>query len=399
MSNINIHIKDFKMEISQSIKYVGVNDHKIDLFEGQYKVPNGMAYNSYVIIDKKIAVLDTVDAEFGEEWIKNVRSAIDGRSPDYLIVHHMEPDHSANIRLFKNEFPGAVIVSSAKAFAMMNNFFGTDFADERIVVCEGDTLQLGDHTLNFITAPMVHWPEVIMSYESTEKVLFAADAFGKFGALDVEDEWIDEARRYYIGIVGKYGAQVQAVLKKAAALDIRVICSLHGPILNENLGYYIGLYNTWSSYCPECDGVLIAFASIYGNTRRAALKLEEILKSSGAKVEAIDLARCDMAEATAKAFKYSTVVLASSTYNADVFPPMREFLSHLVERNYQKRTVALIENGSWAPMAAKVMRAKLNECKNISFIEKSVTIKSSPNEETENELKLMADEICKNKIN
>ena len=382
------------MEISQSIKYVGVNDHKIDLFEGQYKVPNGMAYNSYVIMDEKIAVLDTVDAEFGDEWISNVKSVIGDRAPDYLIVHHMEPDHSANIRLFKKEFPNAVIVASAKAFTMMNSFFGDDFVTERIVVSEGDTLPLGTHTLNFITAPMVHWPEVIMSYESSERVLFAADAFGKFGALDVEDEWCDEARRYYIGIVGKYGAQVQSVLKKVAKLDVKVICSLHGPVLNENLGYYIDLYNTWSSYCPESDGVLIAYASIYGNTRKAALRLADILKAKGVDVKAIDLARCDMAEATSDAFKYSKLVLASSTYNADVFPPMREFLSHLVERNFQKRTVGLIENGSWAPAAARVMRTALEKSKEIVFANTVVTIRSAVNEDTERALLSLADEIA-----
>ena len=382
------------MEISQSIKYVGVNDHKIDLFEGQYKVPNGMAYNSYVIMDEKIAVLDTVDAEFGDEWISKVRAVIGDRAPDYLIVHHMELDHSANIQLFKDEFPGAVIVASAKAFTMMNSFFGDDFVTERIVVSEGDTLPLGTHTLNFITAPMVHWPEVIMSYESSEGVLFASDAFGKFGALDVEDEWCDEARRYYIGIVGKYGAQVQSVLKKVAKLDVKVICSLHGPVLNENLGYYIDLYNTWSSYCPESDGVLIAYASIYGNTRKAALRLADILKAKGVDVKAIDLARCDMAGATSDAFKYSKLVLASSTYNADVFPPMRELLAHLVERNFQKRTVGLIENGSCAPTAAKVMRAALEKSKEIVFANTVVTIRSAVNEDTERALLSLADEIA-----
>ncbi len=382
------------MEISQSIKYVGVNDHRIDLFEGQYSVPNGMAYNSYVIIDEKVAVLDTVDGEFGGEWLEKVKKALDGREPDYLVVHHMEPDHSANITLFSSEFPKAVIVASAKAFAMMGGFFGRDFAERRIVVGDGDTLPLGEHTLHFVTAPMVHWPEVIMSYESTEGVLFSADAFGKFGALDVEDEWLDEARRYYIGIVGKYGAQVQAVLKKAAALDIKIICSLHGPVLKENLGYYISLYNTWSSYTPEEDGVLIAYASIYGNTKAAALKLEALLKEKGASVKALDLARCDVAEATAQAFRYSKLVLASSTYNADVFPPMREFLAHLTERNYQKRTVALIENGSWAPMAAKVMRAASEKSKDITFTETAVTVRSAINADTEAALRTLSDELC-----
>lgn len=382
------------MEISQSIKYVGVNDHRIDLFEGQYSVPNGMAYNSYVIIDEKVAVLDTVDCEFGGEWLEKVKKALDGREPDYLVVHHMEPDHSANITLFSSEFPKAVIVASAKAFAMMGGFFSRDFAERRIVVGEGDTLPLGEHTLHFVAAPMVHWPEVIMSYESTEGVLFSADAFGKFGALDVEDEWLDEARRYYIGIVGKYGAQVQAVLKKAAALDIKIICSLHGPVLKENLGYYISLYNTWSRYTPEEDGVLIAYASIYGNTKAAALKLEALIKEKGASVKALDLARCDVAEATAQAFRYSKLVLASSTYNADVFPPMREFLAHLTERNYQKRTVALIENGSWAPMAAKVMRAAFEKSKDITFTETAVTIRSAINADTEAALRTLSGELC-----
>ena len=382
------------MEISKSIKYVGVNDHKIDLFEGQYKVPNGMAYNSYVIIDERIAVMDTVDAEFGDEWIGRIKSVLDGREPDYLVVHHMEPDHSANISLFKSEFPGAVIVASAKAFTMMKCFFGSEFDGERIVVSDGDSLSLGEHVLNFITAPMVHWPEVIMSYESTEKVLFSADAFGKFGALDVEDDWCDEARRYYIGIVGKYGTQVQGVLKKAAALDVRVICPLHGPVLKENIDYYVGLYDIWSSYRPECDGVLIAYASIYGNTKKAALKLEEMLNAKGVTVRAIDLARCDMSEAVAEAFRYSTLVLASSTYNAAVFPPMREFLADLVERNYQKRRVALIENGSWAPMAAKVMRAALEKSKDITFTDFVVTLRSVVNEAAVAELSSLAEEIC-----
>ena len=382
------------MEISKSIKYVGVNDHKIDLFEGQYKVPNGMAYNSYVILDEKIAVLDTVDAEFGGEWINKVKRELDGRTPDYLVIHHMEPDHSANIALFKSEFPEAAIVSSAKAFAMMKGFFKNEFEDRRIVVGEGDSLSLGEHTLNFITAPMVHWPEVIMSYESTEKVLFAADAFGKFGALDIKDEWVDEARRYYFGIVGKYGIQVQAVLKKAAALDIKTICSLHGPVLKENIGYYISLYDTWSSYRPECEGVLIAYASIYGNTRGAALKLGEILRNKGTRVTLIDLARCDMAVAVAEAFKYSTLVLASSTYNAEVFPPMREFLANLTERSFQKRRVAQIENGSWAPMAAKVMRQALEKSKEITFADTIVTIRSAVNEDTERALLSLADEIA-----
>ncbi len=382
------------MEISQSIKYVGVNDHKVDLFEGQYTVPNGMAYNSYVIIDEKVAVLDTVDAAFGDEWMANVRATLSGRSPDYLVIHHMEPDHSANITLFKSVFPDAVIVSSAKAFTMMNGFFGEDFNDSRMVVGEGDSLSLGEHVLNFVSAPMVHWPEVIMSYESTEKVLFSADAFGKFGALDVKEAWLDEARRYYIGIVGKYGTQVQSVLKKAAALDIKTICPLHGPVLKDELGYYIDLYDTWSSYTPEENGVLIAYASIYGNTKKAAIRLEHLLKEKGVNARALDLARCDIAEATAQAFRYSKLVLASSTYNADVFPPMREFLAHLTERNYQKRKVALIENGSWAPMAAKVMRSAFEKSKDITFADTVVTVRSAMNADTESALKALSDELC-----
>lgn len=381
------------MQITQDVRYIGVNDHNIDLFEGQYTVPNGMAYNSYAIIDEKIAILDTVDAAFGEEWMGNIRQLLGNKAPDYLVVHHMEPDHSANILLFANKYPNSVIVASAKAFSVMQNFFGTDFSDRRIVVGEGDTLSLGKHTLTFITAPMIHWPEVIMSYDSTDKILFSADAFGKFGALDRDEEWIDEARRYYIGIVGKYGAQVQSLLRKAIALDIKIICSLHGPVLNKDISRYVALYNTWSSYTPEDNGILIAYASIYGNTKKAALKLCELLREKGALVEAVDLARTDISEATAKAFQHKKLVLASSTYNAGVFPPMREFLDHLTERNFQNRTVALIENGSWAPMAAKVMSGTLEKCKNLTYAETTVTIRSAVNDETIKSLEKLADEL------
>ncbi len=381
------------MQITKDIKYIGVNDRKIDLFEGQYAVPNGMAYNSYAIIDEKIAILDTVDASFGEEWLNNIYQLLGDKAPDYLIVHHMEPDHSANISRFANEFPETVIVSSAKAFSMMHNFFGTDFAERRVVVGEGSTLSLGKHNLTFITAPMVHWPEVIMSYDSYDKVLFSADAFGKFGALDADEEWIDEARRYYIGIVGKYGAPVQTVLKKAASLDIEKICSLHGPMIDKNIAYYVDLYSKWSSYTPEDDGILVAYASIYGNTKKATLKLCEFLKEKGASVEAIDLARTDISEATAKAFQHKKLVLASSTYNLGVFPPMREFLSHLTERNFQNRTVAIIENGSWAPMAAKVIKTSLEGCKNLEFTETTVTIRSAVNDETLNLLEKLSNEL------
>ena len=339
--------------ISQSIKYIGVNDRKIDLFEGQYTVPNGMAYNSYVIIDDKIAVMDSVDKAFKDEWLKKLADALNGRKPDYLIVQHMEPDHSANITAFMEAYPDATVVSSDKAFKMMQNFFSTDFADRRIVITEGSTLSLGRHELRFVTAPMVHWPEVIVTYETSEKVLFSADAFGKFGALDADEDWACEARRYYFGIVGKYGVQVQALLKKAAALDIKTICPLHGPVLKENLDYYINLYNIWSSYQPEEDGIMIAYTSVYGNTKKAVLQLAEDLKAKGCKKVVVnDLARCDMAEAVEDAFRYSKLVLATTTYNAQIFPFMQEFIEHLTERNYSNRTVALIENGSWAPVAA-----------------------------------------------
>ncbi len=384
------------MFISNDIKYIGVNDHKIDLFEGQYVVPNGMAYNSYVIFDEKIAVMDTVDAGFTHEWLDNLQNALDGRSPDYLVVQHMEPDHSANIANFAKAYPNATLVASAKAFAMMKNFFGMDYADRRIVVGEGDTLVLGRHTLTFVTAPMVHWPEVIVTYDSYDKVLFSADGFGKFGALDVDEDWACEARRYYIGIVGKYGAQVQVLLKKAAGLDIRTICPLHGPVLTENLGYYIGLYNTWSSYQPEEEGIVIAYTSVYGNTRRAVMQLAEQLRAKGCpKVIVNDLARCDMAEAVEDAFRYSKLVLATTTYNADIFPFMRTFIDHLTERNYSNRTVALIENGSWAPMAAKIMRGMLEKSKNITYTDTSVKIMSALNADSSAQLEALSDELCR----
>ncbi len=384
------------MFITNDIKYIGVNDHRIDLFEGQYKVPNGMSYNSYAIIDEKIAVMDTVDVNFTHEWLDNIRDTLGERTPDYLIVQHMEPDHSANIVNFVRAYPDAKIVSSAKAFAMMKSFFGTDFEDRQIVVGEGDTLNLGAHTLAFVTAPMVHWPEVIVTYDVKDKVLFSADGFGKFGALDVSEPWVHEARRYYIGIVGKYGVQVQALLKKAAGLDISVICPLHGPVLTENLGYYIDLYNTWSSYQPEADGVVVAYTSVYGNTKKAVMQLTEKLKANGApNVVVYDLARCDMAAAVADAFRYSKLVLATTTYNADIFPFMREFIDHLTERNYSNRTVAMIENGSWAPQAVKVMTAMFEKSKNLTFTENKVKIRSALSEESTAQLDALCDELCR----
>ena len=384
------------MDITKDIRYIGVNDHKIDLFEGQYDVPNGMAYNSYVIMDEKIAVMDTVDVNFTHEWLDNLQSVLGNRRPDYLIVQHMEPDHSANMINFTKAYPEVTVVSSAKAFAMMKNFFGTDFEDRRMVVGEGDTLTLGRHTLTFVTAPMVHWPEIIVTYDSTDKVLFSADSFGKFGALDVEEDWACEARRYYFGIVGRYGAQVQALLKKAAGLDIEIICPLHGPILSENLGYYLNLYNTWSSYQPEEEGIVIAYTSVYGNTKKAVLQLADKLRANGCpKVVVNDLARCDMAEAVEDAFRYSKLVLATTTYNADIFPFMREFIDHLTERNYSNRTVAFIENGSWAPMAAKVMRGMLEKSKNLTYADTTVKILSALNEESNKALNLLADELCR----
>ncbi len=384
------------MNITKDIKYIGVNDHDVDLFEGQYVVPNGMAYNSYAIMDDKIAIMDTVDQRFTHEWLDNIRDALEGRKPDYLVVQHMEPDHSANIVNFIKNYPDAKIVSSAKAFVMMKNFFGTDFVDRQIVVGEGDTLELGRHTLTFVTAPMVHWPEVIVTYDSLDKVLFSADGFGKFGALDVEEDWACEARRYYIGIVGKYGAQVQALVKKAAGLDIETICPLHGPILTENLGYYLDLYNTWSSYQPETEGIVIAYTSVYGNTKKAVMKLAEKLKANGCpKVVVNDLARCDMAEAVEDAFRYSKLVLATTTYNAGIFPFMHQFITHLTERNYSNRTVAFIENGSWAPMANKVMKGMLEKSKNLTYAENEVTVLSALNDESSAKLDALADELCR----
>ncbi len=384
------------MFITKDIRYVGVNDHQIDLFEGQYIVPNGMAYNSYVILDEKIAVMDTVDANFTHEWLDNLQNVLEGRKPDYLIVQHMEPDHSANIANFIKTYPDAKIVSSAKAFAMMKNFFNNDFAERQIIVGEGDTLSLGKHNLAFVAAPMVHWPEVIVTYDATDKVLFSADGFGKFGALDVEEDWACEARRYYIGIVGKYGAQVQSLLKKAAGLDIEIICPLHGPVLTENLGYYLNLYHTWSSYQPEEEGIMIAYTSVYGNTKKAVLQLAEKLKANGCpKVVVNDLARCDMAEAVEDAFRYSKLVLATTTYNAEIFPFMREFINHLTERNFSNRTVAFIENGSWAPLAAKVMKGMLEKSKNLTFAENTVRILSALNEESTEQLDALAKELCK----
>lgn len=384
------------MTITNDIKYVGVNDHDIDLFEGQYVVPNGMAYNSYVIMDEKIAVFDTVDARFTHEWLDNIRTAVEDREPDYLIIQHMEPDHSANIANFMDVYPNTKIVSSAKAFAMMKQFFGRDFADRQVVVKEGDNLSLGKHELSFVAAPMVHWPEVIVTYDSYDKVLFSADGFGKFGALDVEEDWACEARRYYIGIVGKYGAQVQNLLKKASGLDIRTICPLHGPALTENLGYYLGLYHTWSSYGIETEGIVIAYTSVYGNTKKAVELLAEKLRAKGCpKVVVNDLARCDMAEAVEDAFRYGKLILATTTYNAEIFPFMREFITHLTERNFQNRKIGLIENGSWAPLAAKVMKKMFDNSKNITFADTTVTIKSALDEESSRGLDALAEEFCK----
>jgi len=382
------------MQITKDIYYIGVNDHEIDLFEGQYVVPNGMAYNSYVLMDEKVAVMDTVDRRFGEQWLANLEGVLGGRQPDYLVVQHMEPDHSANIANFLEKYPQATVVSSAKAFAMMKNFFGTDYADRRIVVGEGDTLCLGEHTLTFVTAPMVHWPEVIVTYDSKDKVLFSADGFGKFGALDADEDWACEARRYYIGIVGKYGVQTQALLKKAAGLDIAIICPLHGPVLTENLGYYLNLYNTWSSYGVESEGIVIAYTSVYGHTRAAVELLAQKLEEKGCKVTVNDLARCDMAEAVEDAFRYGKLVLATTTYNADIFPFMKEFIHHLTERNFQNRTVAFIENGSWAPMATKVMQKMLEGSKNLSFTQNSVKLLSALNAESRAQIEALAQELA-----
>ena len=384
------------MFITNDIRYVGVNDHDIDLFEGQYVVPNGMAYNSYVILDEKVAVMDAVDRRFGQEWLENIRRELDGRKPDYLVVQHMEPDHSANITLFMDAFPEAVVVASQRAFVMMQNFFGTDYADRRLVVGEGDTLALGCHTLHFVTAAMVHWPEVIVSYDDCDKVLFSADAFGKFGALDVEEDWACEARRYYIGIVGKYGAPVQTLLKKVVGLDIQTICPLHGPALKENLGYYINLYDIWSSYRVESEGVVIAYTSIYGHTKAAVELLAEELRAKGCpKVVVNDLARCDMAEAVEDAFRYGKLVLATTTYNGDIFPFMKEFIHHLTERGYCNRTVGMMENGSWAPVAGRVMQAMLEKSKNLIFTENSVKIISALNDESRAQITALAEELCK----
>ena len=384
------------MFVTEDIRYIGVNDHDVDLFEGQYTVENGMSYNSYVILDEKVAVMDTVDAHFGVEWLQNLETELNGRRPDSLVVQHMEPDHSANIAVFMETYPEAQIVSSAKAFVMMQQFFGTDFPERKVVVGEGSTLKLGRHTLTFVTAPMVHWPEVIVTYDSTDKVLFSADGFGKFGALDVEEDWVDEARRYYIGIVGKYGAQVQALLKKAAALDIAIICPLHGPVLNENLGYYLDKYNTWSSYAVEDEGVVIAYTSVYGHTKEAVEELAEKLNQRGCpNVVVADLARCDMAEAVADAFRYSKLVLATTTYNATIFPHMQNFIDHLTARNYQGRTVGMIENGAWAPMAAKVMKKMLETSKNLTYTDTTVTVKCALNDASRAQIDALADELCK----
>ena len=384
------------MKITNDIRYVGVNDHQVDLFEGQYVVPNGMAYNSYVILDEKVAVMDTVDRNFTHQWLDNIQNTLAGRKPDYLVIQHMEPDHSANIANFLKVYPDATVVSSAKAFTMMKQFFGDDYADRRIVVGEGSTLSLGKHTLAFVTAPMVHWPEVIVTYDVTDKVLFSADGFGKFGALDVEEDWACEARRYYIGIVGKYGPQVQALLKKAAGLDISIICPLHGPVLTENLGYYINLYDIWSSYRVESEGIVVAYTSVYGHTKAAVELLVEKLKAKGCpKVVVHDLARTDMAEAVEDAFRYGKLVLATTTYNADVFPFMKEFIHHLTERNYQNRTIALMENGTWAPLAAKVMRGMFDGCKNLTFTDTTVRILSALNDDSKAQIEALTDELCK----
>lgn len=383
------------MIVTNDVKYVGVNDTKVDLFEGQYIVPNGISYNSYLILDDKIAVMDSVDANFSAEWLENISREAQNKAPDYLIVQHMEPDHSASIVEFVKAYPNAKIVSSSKAFVMMKQYFGTDFADRQVVVAEGDTLSLGKHNLTFVSAPMVHWPEVMVTYDSTDKILFSADGFGKFGIPETDEDWACEARRYYIGIVGKYGAQVQALLKKASNLDINIICPLHGPVLKENLGYYINLYDIWSSYKVEEEGVVIAYTSVYGNTKKAVLSLAEMLIEKGVKVAVNDLARCDMAEAVEDAFRYSKLVLATTTYNGDVFPYMREFINHLTERNYQNRTVGFIENGSWAPVATKVMKSMLEKSKNLTYTQTNVKINSALNEQSELALKDLCQELCK----
>lgn len=383
------------MNITKDIRYIGVNDHKIDLFEGQYTVPNGMAYNSYVITDEKVAVMDTVDRNFGDEWLENLKAALEGRKPDYLIVQHMEPDHSANIALFLKEYPDAAVVGNAKTFGMIDAFFGENLCRNKLIVKDGDELSLGAHTLTFVFAPMVHWPEVMVTYDKKDKVLFSADAFGKFGALDREEDWACEARRYYFGIVGKYGVQAQALLKKAAALDISVICPLHGPVLKENLSYYINLYNIWSSYGVESEGVVICYTSVYGNTKKAAELLKDELEALGCKKTVLtDLARSDMAEAVEDAFRYGKLVLATTTYNGDIFPFMRQFIDCLTERNFKNRTVGFIENGSWAPVAARVMRGMLEKSKDITYADTLVTVKSTLNEESRAAIKQLAKELC-----
>lgn len=382
------------MKITDTIQYIGVNDHEVDLFEGQFTVPNGMAYNSYVILDEKIAVMDTAEIHFGNTWLANLKAVLGDRRPDYLVVHHMEPDHSASIALFMQTYPDASIVASDKAFTMMQQFFGADLSKDRVVVKNGDTLELGRHTLTFLAAPMVHWPEVMVSYDSYDKVLFSADGFGKFGALDVPEDWACEARRYYTGIVGKYGMQVQALLKKAAALDIQIICPLHGPVLKENLGYYLNLYDIWSSYRAESEGIVIAYTSVYGNTKAAVEELERLLKeNSSTKVSVFDLSRCDMFEAIEDAFRYEKLVLATTTYCNDIFPDMHTFLHHLISRNYQNRTIGLIENGSWAPAAAKTMRTMLESCKNLTFTDTTVQIKSALNADSRAQLAALAKEL------
>ena len=381
--------------ITNDVKYIGVNDHKVDLFEGQYIVPNGMAYNSYAIVDEKIAIMDSVDANFKDEWLNNIKNVLGDRSPDYLIVQHMEPDHSANVHEFAKAYPDATIVATDRAFVMMKKFFGTDFADRRIVVTEGDTLNLGKHNLTFVLAPMVHWPEVMMTYDSTDKILFAADGFGKFGALDVEEDWACEARRYYFGIVGKYGAQVQAVLKKAANLDIQIICPLHGPILKENLGYYLDLYNTWSSYGIESEGTLICYTSVYGNTKKAVELLADELKANGCpKVVVNDLARCDMAEAVEDAFRYGKIILATTTYNGDIFPFMRNFIHELLERGYKNRKIGIVENGTWAPVVKNKITKAFENSKEITFADTVVTVHSALNDESREQIKALAKEMA-----
>ena len=383
------------VSVTDTIRYIGVNDHQIDLFEGQYPVPNGMAYNSYVILDQKIAVMDTVDINFTQEWLRNLETELGGRKPDYLVIQHMEPDHSASIRHFLEAYPDTTVVATAKAFAMISQFFDLDLADHALTAENGATLSLGAHELNFIFAPMVHWPEVMMTYDSTDKVLFSADAFGKFGALDVEEDWDCEARRYYIGIVGKYGAQVQNVLKKAAGLDIQTICPLHGPVLQDNLAHYIEKYNIWSSYAVESEGVMIAYTSVYGHTKAAACLLADKLKENGCpKVVVCDLARDEMTEAVEDAFRYGKLVLATTTYNADIFPFMKQFIDHLTERNYQNRTIGLIENGSWAPLAVKIMKGMFEKSKNITWLESNVTIKSALNDDSRTQIEAMAKELC-----